>query len=131
MKKKKKCKKKSNYRKIPKKISDYELKKIISENKQRDIKNIDDLDPIKTIKNYEKEINSFIEINLKEKDFPWIFFKKTVLFLISELIKPHDHLIENINSFDSEKLETYIKDKSTLVIALNLIKNVYVGKYDI
>ena len=130
MKKKKKRKNKSN-NKIPKKISDYELKKIISENKQRDIKNIDDLDPIKTIKNYEKEIDSFIEINLKEKDFPWIFFKKTVLFLISELIKPHDHLIENINSFDSEKLETYIKDKSTLVIALNLIKNVYVGKYDI
>ena len=61
----------------------------------------------------------------------WIFFKKTVLFLISELIKPHDHLIENINSFDSEKLEAYIKDKSTLLIALNLIKNVYVGKYDI
>ncbi len=131
MKKKKKSKKKSNYSKIPKKISDSELKKIISDNKQRDIKNIDDLDPIKTIKNYEKEIHSFIEINLKEKDFPWIFFKKTVLFLISELIKPHDHLIENINSFDSEKLETYIKDKSTLVIALNLIKNVYVGKYDI
>ena len=131
MKKKKKSKNKSKYRKIPKKISDSELKKIISENKQRDIKNIDDLDPIKTIKNYEKEINSFIEINLKEKDFPWIFFKKTVLFLISELIKPHDHLIENINSFDSEKLETFIKDKSTLVIALNLIKNVYVGKYDI
>ena len=131
MKKKRKSKNKSNYKKIPKKISDSKLKKIISENKQRDIKNIDDLDPIKTIKNYEKEINSFIEINLKEKDFPWIFFKKTVLFLISELIKPHDHLIENINSFDSEKLETYIKDKSTLVIALNLIKNVYVGKYDI
>ncbi len=130
MKKKKNRKNKSNYRKIPKKISDLELKKIISENKQRDIKNIDDLDPIKTIKNYEKEIQSFIEINLKEKDFPWIFFKKTILFLISELIKPHDHLIENINSFDSEKLETYIKDKSTLVIALNLIKNVYVGKYD-
>ena len=131
MKKKKKRKNNSNYKKIPKKISDSELKKIISENKQRDIKNIDDLDPIKTIKNYEKEIHSFIEINLKEKDFPWIFFKKTVLFLISELIKPHDHLIENINSFDYEKLETYIKDKSTLVIALNLIKNVYVGKYDI
>lgn len=131
MKKKKKNKNKSNYRKIPKKISDSELKKIISENKQRDIKNIDDLDPIKTIKDYEKEIYSFIEINLKEKDFPWIFFKKTVLFLLSELIKPHDYLIENINSFDSEKLETYIKDKSTLVIALNLIKNVYVGKYDI
>ena len=131
MKKKKKIKNKSNYKKIPRKISDSELKKIISENKQRDIKNIDDLDPIKTIKNYEKEIDSFIEINLKEKDFPWIFFKKMVLFLISELIKPHDHLIENINSFDSEKLETYIKDKSTLVIALNLIKNVYVGKYDI
>ena len=131
MKKKKKSKNKSNYRKIPKKISDSELKKIISENKQRDIKNIDDLDPIKTIRNYEKEIHNFIEVNLKEKDFPWIFFKKTVLFLISELIKPHDYLIENINSFDSEKLETYIKDKSTLVIALNLIKNVYVGKYDI
>ena len=131
MKKKKKSKNKSNNRKIPKKISDYELKKIISDNKQRDIKNIDELDPIKTIKNYENEIHSFIEINLKEKDFPWIFFKKTVLFLISELIKPHDHLIENINSFDSEKLEAYIKDKSTLVIALNLIKNVYVGKYDI
>ena len=131
MKKKKKRKNNPLYRKIPKKISDSKLKKIISENKQRDIKNIDDLDPIKTIKNYEKEIDSFIEINLKEKDFPWIFFKKTVLFLISELIKPHDHLIENINSFDSEKLETYIKDKSTLVIALNLIKNVYVGKYDI
>ena len=131
MKKKKKSKNKSTYRKIPKKISDSELKKIISDNKQRDIKNIDDLDPIKTIKDYEKEIYSFIEINLKEKDFPWIFFKKTVLFLISELIKPHDHLIENINSFDSEKLETYIRDKSTLVIALNLIKNVYVGKYDI
>ena len=130
MKKKKKRKNKSN-NKIPKKISHSELKKIISDNKQRDIKNIDDLDPIKTIKNYEKEINNFIEINLKEKDFPWIFFKKTVLFLISELINPHDHLIENINSFDSEKLETYIKDKSTLVIALNLIKNVYVGKYDI
>ena len=131
MKKKKKGKNKPNYRKIPKKISNSELKKIISENKQRDIKNIDDLDPIKTISNYEKEIHSFIEINLKEKDFHWIFFKKTVLFLISELIKPHDHLIENINSFDSEKLETYIRDKSTLVIALNLIKNVYVGKYDI
>lgn len=131
MKKKKKRKNNSNYRKIPRKISDSELKKIILENKQRDIKNIDDLDPIKTIKNYEKEINSFIEINLKEKDFPWIFFKKMVIFLISELIKPHDHLIENINSFDSEKLEIYIKDKSTLVIALNLIKNVYVGKYDI
>ena len=131
MKKKKKRKNTSNYKKIPKKISDYELKKIISENKQRDLKNIDDLDPIKTIKDYEKEIYSLIEINLKEKDFPWIFIKKTVLFLISELIKPHDHLIENINSFDSEKLETYIKDKSTLVIALNLIKNVYVGKYDI
>ena len=131
MKKKKKRKNNSNYRKIPRKISDSELKKIIFENKQRDIKNIDDLDPIKTIKNYEKEINSFIEINLKEKDFPWIFFKKMVIFLISELIKPHDHLIENANSFDSEKLEIYIKDKSTLVIALNLIKNVYVGKYDI
>ena len=131
MKKKRKRKNNSNFKKIPKKISDSELKKIISENKQRDIKNIDDLDPIKTIKNYQKEIDSFIEINLKEKDFPWIFFKKMVLFLISELIKPHDHLIENINSFDSEKLETYIKDKSTLVIALNLIKNVYVGKYDI
>tara|TARA_B100001989_G_scaffold167019_1_gene120236 strand:- start:518 stop:913 length:396 start_codon:yes stop_codon:yes gene_type:complete len=131
MKKKKKRKNNSNYRKIPRKISDSELKKIILDNKQRDIKNIDDLDPIKTIKNYEKEINSFIEINLKEKDFPWIFFKKMVIFLISELIKPHDHLIENINSLDSEKLEIYIKDKSTLVIALNLIKNVYVGKYDI
>ena len=131
MKKKKKRKNNSIDRKIPNKISDSNLKKIISENKQRDIKNIDDLDPIKTIKNYEKEIDSFIEINLKEKEFPWIFFKKMILFLISELIKPHDHLIENINSFDSEKLETYIKDKSTLVIALNLIKNVYVGKYDI
>ena len=117
MKKKKKRKNNPLYRKIPKNISDSKLKKIISENKQRDIKNIDDLDPIKTIKNYEKEIDSFIEINLKEKDFPWIFFKKMVLFLISELIKPHDHLIENINSFDSEKLD--------------LIKNVYVGKYDI
>ena len=55
MKKIKKGKNKTNYRKIPKKISDSELKKIISENKQRDIKNIDDLDPIKTINNYEKE----------------------------------------------------------------------------
>ena len=81
MKKKKKSKNKSNYRKIPKKISDSELKKIISENKQRDIKNIDDSDPIKIISNYEKEIHSFIEINLKKKISLGFFLRKLFYFL--------------------------------------------------
>ena len=130
MKKKKKRKKNSKLNQIPNKISEKELKKIISNNKKRDIKDIEQSDPIKTIKTYEKEIEIFLKDSFDKKDFPWVFFKKTILHLIEELIKPHDYLIENTNFSETEKIENYINDKTTLLIAFNLIKEVYVGKYD-
>ena len=74
---------------------------------------------------------SFIKNNLKEKDFPWVYFKKMIIYLLEELIKPHDYLIENSSINDNEKIQSYIKDKCTLLIAINLIKNIYVSKYDI
>jgi len=40
----------------------------------------------------------------------------------------YKNFLSSGNSFTEIHLD---KDKSTLVIALNLIKNVYVGKYDI
>ena len=130
MKKKKKRKKNSKFNQIPNKISEKELKKIISNNKKRNIKDIEQSDPIKTIKTYEKEIEIYIKDNFEQKDFPWVFFKKTILHLIEELIKPHDYLIENTNFSETEKIENFIKDKNSLLIAFNLIKEVYVGKYD-
>mgnify|MGYP001374838238 FL=1 len=130
MKKKKKRKKNSKFNQIPNKISEKELKKIISNNKKRNIKDIEQTDPIKTIKKYEKEIEIYIKDSFEQKDFPWVFFKKTILHLIEELIKPHDYLIENTNFSETEKIENFIKDKNSLLIAFNLIKEVYVGKYD-
>ena len=130
MKKKKKRKKNSKFNQIPNKISEKELKKIISNNKKRNIKDIEQSDPIKTIKTYEKEIEIYIKDSFEQKDFPWVFFKKTILHLIEELIKPHDYLIENTNFSETEKIENFIKDKNSLLIAFNLIKEVYVGKYD-
>ena len=130
MKKKKKRKKNSKFNQIPNKISEKELKKIISNNKKRNIKDIEQSDPIKIIKTYEKEIEIYIKDGFEQKDFPWVFFKKTILHLIEELIKPHDYLIENTNFSETEKIENFIKDKNSLLIAFNLIKEVYVGKYD-
>ena len=122
-KKKKKC--------DNKKVYQTNLKNFIDDINKSKINNIEESDPNKILKNYDKEIVSFIKNNLKEKDFPWVYFKKMIIYLLEELIKPHDYLIENSSINDNEKIQSYIKDKCTLLIAINLIKNIYVSKYDI
>ena len=105
-------------------------KNIIYRKKNEEINSRKEANSNKIIDDYEREIENFIKINLEKKEFPWIFFKKMTILLLHELIKPHDYLIENSNLRENKRIENFIKDKCTLLIAIDLINNVYINKYD-
>tara|TARA_B100001989_G_C24479321_1_gene433539 strand:- start:11 stop:169 length:159 start_codon:yes stop_codon:yes gene_type:complete len=49
---------------------------------------------------------------------------------LEELINIHDFIIDNNQIFDDTKSNQWILDKQSLIIALNLIKDVSVSKND-
>ena len=129
---KKKGKKKKNISKIPNKISNEFLNKILLKNKTKKDKNINEIEAFKLNKKYAEEIEDLIERYIHEKQDFFLYLKTSIKNMLETLIKFHNLEIENHNeNLRFESANKWIMDKKSLIIAFELIKKVIVSKNDI
>ena len=129
---KKKRKKKNNISKIPNKISNEFLNKILLKNKTKKDKNINEIDAYKLHKKYSEEIEDLIQRYIHEKQDFFLYLKTTIKNMLETLIKFHNLEIENHNeNLRFESANKWIMDKKSLMIAFELIKKVIVSKNDL
>ena len=124
------CKK--NISKIPNKISNEFLNKILLKNKTKKDKNINEIEAFKLNKKYAEEIEDLIERYIHEKQDFFLYLKTSIKNMLETLIKFHNLEIENHNeNLRFESANKWIMDKKSLIIAFELIKKVIVSKNDI
>lgn len=129
---KKKRKKKKNITKIPNKISNEFLNKILLKNKTKKDKNINEIEAFKLHKKYSEEIEDLIQRYIHEKQDFFLYLKTSIKNMLETLIKFHNLEIENHNeNLRFESANKWIMDKKSLMIASELIKKVIVSKNDI
>ena len=129
---KKKRKKKKNITKIPNKISNEFLNKILLKNKTKKDKNINEIDAYKLHKKYSEEIEDLIQRYIHEKQDFFLYLKTSIKNMLETLIKFHNLEIENHNeNLRFESANKWIMDKKPLMIAFELIKKVIVSKNDL
>ena len=129
---KKKRKKKKNITKIPNKISNEFLNKILLKNKIKKDKNINEIDAFKLHKKYSEEIEDLIQRYIHEKQDFFLYLKTSIKNMLETLIKFHNLEIENHNeNLRFESANKWIMDKKSLMIAFELIKKVIVSKNDL
>ena len=123
---KKKEKKKENITKIPNKISNEFLNKILLKNKTKKDKNINEIEAFKLNKKYSEEIEDLIERYIHEKQDFFLYLKTSIKNMLETLIKFHNLEIENHNeNLRFESANKWIMDKKSLMIAFELIKKSY------
>ena len=129
---KKKRKKKKNITKIPNKISNEFLNKILLKNKIKKDKNINEIDAFKLHKKYSEEIEDLIQRYIHEKQDFFLYLKTSIKNMLETLIKFHNLEIENHNeNLRFESANKWTMDKKSLMIAFELIKKVIVSKNDL
>ena len=129
---KKKRKKKKNITKIPNKISNEFLNKILLKNKIKKDKNINEIEVFKLHKKYSEEIEDLIQRYIHEKQDFFLYLKTSIKNMLETLIKFHNLEIENHNeNLRFESANKWIMDKKSLMIAFELIKKVIVSKNDL
>jgi hypothetical protein len=129
---KKKRKKKKNITKIPNKISNEFLNKILLKNKTKKDKNINEIEAFKLHKKYSEEIEDLIQRYIHEKQDFFLYLKTSIKNMLETLIKFHNLEIENHNeNLRFESANKWTMDKKSLMIAFELIKKVIVSKNDL
>lgn len=129
---KKKRKKKKNITKIPNKISNEFLNKILLKNKIKKDKNINEIEVFKLHKKYSEEIEDLIQRYIHEKQDFFLYLKTSIKNMLETLIKFHNLEIENHNeNLRFESANKWTMDKKSLMIAFELIKKVIVSKNDL